>query len=320
MARLESLSTEGIAPAKRVAFWNEAICESLTGLSTEPLRPTSFSGRLSRGDVGGLRFVEFSSDAAVIRHSRAHIARSSEAYFIVRLQLAGESVSVQEGREVHLRPGDFTLCDSTRPYQVNFDAYVSTLALRVSKSVLSRYIGSPEALVHRAVSGSDGPGVLASSMLQQVWRASERMIPPEVEPRIEHVALELIASAYVGLGAANVDESCVATTLRVRILQYINDNLQDPELSPTKIAAVFRITPRYVHRLFAREKLTAGRHILTQRLERARAALADPLLRGRSLTRISGDLGFKSLPHFSHVFHEACGMTPSEFREAVRGT
>ena len=120
------------------------------------------------------------------------------------------------------------------------------------------------------------------------------------------------------LRAAGVDESCVASSLRVRILQYITDNLHDPELTPTRIAQVFRITPRYLHRLFLQEKQTAARYILSQRLERARAALVDPLMYGQSLTRISGDLGFKSLPHFSHVFHDVCGMSPSDYRDASR--
>ena len=315
---MEFLATDGMAPAKRIAFWNDAASEALMGLSADPRSPQTFSGRMIRGDVGELRFVEFSSDAAVIRRSRAHIARSSEAYFIVRMQLTGESFSVQEGREVHLRPGDFTLCDSVRPYEVNFEAHGSTLALRISKSTLSRYIGSADTLVHRAVSGSQGPGVLASTMLRQVWNASEDMIPLEVEPRIVHVTLELLASAYVGLRAAGVDESCVASSLRVRILQYITDNLHDTEPTPTRIAQVFRITPRYLHRLFLQEKQTAARYILSQRLERARAALADPLMYGQSLTRISGDLGFKSLPHFSHVFHDVCGMSPSDYRDASR--
>ncbi len=318
MSRSEAVSTDGIAPAKRLAFWNDAACQALAAMSAEPRSPQTFSGRMIRGDIGELRFVEFSSDAAIVRSAHALGTRASEAHYFFLLQLTGESRSMQEGREVHLRPGDFTLCDSGRPHHLRFDDHVSTLTLRVSKASLARYIGSPETLIHRAVSGRSGPGALASNMLRQMWKATEDMIPPEVEARVAHVALELLACAYTGIAGARADEPALSSSLRVRILHYINDHLHDPELTPSTVARSFRITPRYLHRLFLQESETAARHILRRRIERARQALADPLLAGMSLTRISGELGFKSLPHFSHVFHDECGMSPSAYRNAVR--
>jgi AraC-like DNA-binding protein len=318
MPRLETLSTDGVAPTKRVDFWNAAACDALTAQSAEPRSPLTFSGRLSRRDVGELRFVEFSSDAAVIRRSRAHIARSRDAYFIIRMQLTGESISTQDDREVLLKPGDFTLCDCVRPYKVSFGSSASMLALRVSRSSLQRYIGSPEALVHLPISGSVGPGVLASRMIREVWQASDDTLVPEVAPRIANVILELVASAYVGQRAAKVELSCGASSLRVRILMHLDDSLRDPDLTPTKVAKAFRITPRYLHRLFQQQGETVARYVLRRRLERSRAALADPLLGGLSLTRISGEQGFKSLPHFSHVFRQEYGMSPSDYRFASK--
>src|SRR5580693_269465 len=131
MNRREVLSTDTVLPGRRVEFWNDAACESLTQQVAEPLNPRTFSGRMIRADVGNLRFVELNSDAAVVRHSRAHIARSSGAYFLI-------------------------------PYQLAFNVPVSILTLRVAKNILQRYVGSPENLVHIPVSGTTGAGALAS--------------------------------------------------------------------------------------------------------------------------------------------------------------
>jgi len=317
MERHETLSTDGVMAGRRVAFWNDAACQTLLAQCAEPLDPLTFSGRMTCGDLGELRFVELASNAAVIHRTPVHVAQSRDAYVLVRMQLTGASLSSQDGRDVHLQPGDFTLCDSVRPYRVEFGDSASMLALRVSRSTLQRYIGCPEILAHLRMSGSEGPGVLASRMLREVWRSADTLLP-QVAPRITNLLLELIASAYVDLPAARLEQSCVASALRMRILAYIDQNLTDQDLTPAAIAQAFRVTTRHLHRVFLQQGDTVAHYILSRRLERSRVALSNPLLTSRSLTRISGEQGFRGLAHFSRVFREAYGMSPSDYRDAAR--
>jgi AraC family transcriptional activator of tynA and feaB len=317
MNRLETLSTDGVQPCKRVEYWNDVACDALTAQCAQPASPLTFSGRMTRGDIGGLRFVEFSSDAAVVRRSRAHIARSREANYLIRIQLTNESLSSQCGQEVLLRPGDFTLCDSIRPYKLTFNDKASILTVRVSKEVLQRYIGCPDSLILVPISGSTGGGALASRLIREVWRSSDGIVT-DIESRVANVVLELLASAYVGISAANVDSSCVASPVRLLIFDFIEQSLRDPELSPATIAQSLRISTRHVHRVFAQRGETVTRYILKRRLERCRAALDDPLLAALSLSRICSGYGFKTLPHFSRLFREAFGVTPSDYRRAPR--
>jgi AraC family transcriptional activator of tynA and feaB len=317
MNQREMLSTDTVLPRRRVEFWNDAACESLTPQSADPVNPRTFSGRLIRADIGDLRFVEFNSDAAVVRRSRAHIARTSGSTYLIRLQLAAESVCSQGGQEIRLQPGDFSLCDSARPYQLAFKLPVSILTLRVAKNVLQRYVGCPEHLVHVPVSGRSGPGALASRMIRQIWQSSDDAIGPGVAPRFANVVLELIASAYVGIGSAKVDRSCLTSALQLRIRDYIDQSLCDPELSPAVVAQALKISSRHVHRLFAQQGDTVSRYILLRRLEKCRAALANPLLDGLSLTQICGEYGFRSLPHFSRLFRDRYGMAPRDYRRAA---
>jgi AraC-like DNA-binding protein len=317
MNQREMLSTDTVLPGRRVEFWNDAACDSLTQQVAEPLNPRTFSGRLIRADVGDVRFVELNSDAAVVRHSRAHIARSGGAYYLIRFQLDRESVCSQGGDEVRLRAGDFALCDTARPYQLAFNGPVSILTLRVAKNVLQRYVGSPENLVHVAVSGSTGAGALASRVIREIWKSSDAALESGVAPRFANVVLELIASAYVGIGSGNVDRSCLASALRLRIVDFIEQSLCDPDLSPAMMAQALKISTRHVHRVFAQQGGTVTQYILQRRLEKSRAALADPMLAGLSLTHICSEYGFRSLPHFSRLFHDAYGMAPRDYRRAV---
>ena len=314
MNQREMVSTDTVLPRRRVEFWNDAACASLTQQTAEPLNPRTFSGRLIRADIGELRFVEFTSDAAVVRHSRSHIARSAGAFYLIRFQLGSESVCSQGGDEVRLQAGDFSLCDTARPYQLAFNRPVSILTVRVAKNVLQRYVGSPERLVHLSVSGSTGAGALASRVIREIWNSSDIALAPGVAPRCANVVLELIASAYVGVARGMVDRSCLGSALRLRILDFINQALSNPDLSPLVVAQAMKISSRHVHRLFAQEGGTVTQYILRRRLEKCRAALADPLLAGLSLTHICSEYGFRSLPHFSRLFRDEYGMAPRDYR------
>ncbi|MGC1457851.1 MAG: helix-turn-helix domain-containing protein [Steroidobacteraceae bacterium] len=317
MNQREMLSTDTVQPRRRLEFWNDAACESLTQQLAEPLNPHTFSGRLIRGDIGDLRFVEFNSDAAVVRHSRAHIARSGGTHYLIRFQLGRESVCSQGGEEVRLRVGDFSLCDTARPYQLVFNDPVSILTLRVAKNVLQRYVGSPEYLVNVAVSGSSGAGALASRVIREIWNSSDIALAPGVASRCANVVLELIASAYVDVGRSRVDRSSLGSALRLRIMDFIDQALCDPDLSPAVVAQALKISRRHVHRLFAEQEGSVTQYILRRRLEKCRAALTDPLLAGLSLTHICSEYGFRSLPHFSRLFRDQYGMAPRDYRRAA---
>jgi AraC-like DNA-binding protein len=314
MNHRETLSTDTVSPGRRVEFWNDAASNSLTQQACEPLNPRTFFGRMTRADIGDLRFVEFNSDAAVVRRSRAHIARSGEANYLIRFQLEAESVCSQGGEEVRLRPGDFSLCDTTRPYQLAFDQPVSILTVRVTRKVLQRYLGSPESLLNIRVCGTSGSGSLASRLIREIWHSADEALFPAVAPRVANVVLELIASAFVGIGRDKVNRSSLSAGWRLRILDCIERWLCDPDLSPVKVAQALKISSRHVHRVFAQDGDTVGHYILRRRLEKCHAALADPLLAGLSLTHICSEYGFRSLPHFSRLFRDEYGMAPRDYR------
>jgi AraC-like DNA-binding protein len=165
------------------------------------------------------------------------------------------------------------------------------------------------------MSGASGASGLVSQFLQGFWQRCGEMHSEEVAARLIDVTLRLIASAYADLPRSEIDGSCVMTAHRMRILQYIERHLQDPELTPTGIAAALRMTPAYLHRVLSGERESAARYILRRRLEECARALADPLQRAHSVTDIAFGYGFNSLAHFSRAFRAHHGLTPREYRQ-----
>jgi len=101
-----------------------------------------------------------------------------------------------------------------------------------------------------------------------------------------------------------------------RILAYMEQRLQDPELDPEQIACAHHISRRYLYKLLAEHGYTVSGWIREQRLAHCRRDLADPALAHLPVGAIGSRWGFPGPAHFSHAFRTAYGMSPSEARAA----
>jgi AraC-like DNA-binding protein len=263
-----------------------------------------------------LSVAEVYSDAQTVLHTRSHVARSRRSMFFIHMQLEGSSVNRQDGREARLAAGDFTLCDTTRPYEIHFNAPNRMFVLGIPEALVRRYLACPESVVAIPMSGASGLSGLCSNFLRDFWKQCREDLDPAVAPRVSNAVLDLVASAYATLPQAQSDRSSLATAHRIRLMNYIEAHLGDPDLTPMRVAHACKMTPRYLHHLFSDESETVARYILRRRLEECSRALTVPSQRGRTVTAIAFDYGFNSPTHFGRVFRARYGQTPREYRRS----
>jgi AraC-like DNA-binding protein len=140
---------------------------------------------------------------------------------------------------------------------------------------------------------------------------------PDVAPRAANALLEILAIAYAPLMARRIQVEAPAVTLRQRVLAHLEQHYAEPGLGPTRIARALGISAGHLHRVFGTEGETLAQHLRRHRLERARAALADPLQVRRSVSRIAREHGFSTLAHFSRSFRSAYGLSPRVHRKCA---
>jgi AraC-like DNA-binding protein len=314
MTQLETFTTAGLEPRRKIEFWNDTASASFTPLVSDPVDPRNFTGWLTRTKLGDMRLGEVYSDAQLVRHLRAHVARTRAPMFFLQMQLDGESINRQDGREARIGPGDFTLCDTTRPYEMQFDTANRMFVLGIPDTLLRRQLASPESVVAIPMSGQSGLSGLLSQFLRDFWTRCRDDIDPIIVPRISRAILDLTASAYTSLPQAQSDRSSIATAHRLRIVNYIEAHLGDPDLTPMRVAEACKMTPRYLHHLFSEESETVARYILRRRLEECSGVLKLVTHRARTVTSIAFDFGFNSPTHFGRVFRARYGVTPREYR------
>jgi len=319
MAHIESFSTVGLDPRRKLEFWNDRASESFSPLVSEPEDIRIFNGSIVRGSIGDMTLAEVYSDAQIVRHSRSHVARTKNSMFFLHMQLEGESINRQDGRESFLRAGDFTLCDSTRRYEIVFTGANRMLVLGIPNMTLRRQVGCPECLAAIPMPGSRGASGLLSQLLRKYWSEYHQGLDEQTSSRVAVAILDLIGAAYADLPQALADRSSLGTAHRIRIINYIEAHLNDPDLTPTRIAEACKMTTRYLHHLFSDQDETVARYILRRRLEACSRALQSGAQRGRTVTAIAFDYGFNSPTHFGRVFRAKFNATPREYRREKAG-
>lgn len=315
MAQSETLSTAGLSPVRKPEFWNDTGSDTYSPLVSDPRSVADFVGHLTRTTNGTIRIAEVYSDPQIVRHTCSQVARTGSQIHFLHLQLEGESVNRQDQREARLLPGDMTICNNGRPYEIVFEKPNRMLVFGFSDELMRRYVQYPQSIAAMPIPGNKGIGGLLSDFLMNVWRHCQEDSDFDVNAGVTDAILGLVANTYRQVLGSSIDHNSLGAAHRVRIVNYIEENLGDPKLTPTRIASVFRITTRYLHHLFSEEDETVARYILRRRLEECARSLTSPTQRKRTITSIAFDHGFSSATHFGRVFRSRYALTPRDYRQ-----
>ena len=96
-------------------------------------------------------------------------------------------------------------------------------------------------------------------------------------------------------------------------VNYISENLYNPELDNEKAAAAAEISESYMRRLFKKKYgKTPKQYILEMRIKKAGRLLCET---AEPVTDIAYDCGFSSVYHFCREFKAVTGITPTSYRK-----
>lgn len=307
------------APATtgRLGTWRDLIRDHFVSLDVSlggaAPREDAFRGRVRTVELGDLRVAEVASIPQSAHRTPALARSDAERYFQVGLLTAGAARLTQDGRACDLRPGDFAVYETDRPFR--WDLGTPGHAWRLLVFTWPRDgIGLAEResvdLTARHLSGSDGFSGVVSRMLRDL-AGNAPAIGAETGPDVTDLARRVAGLTVTAAGAALPRPPAPAEAgLRGRIEEYMRAHLADPTLCPDGIASAHFISTRHLHRLFARADRTVAQWLREERLARARRDLAA----GRGgVAEISRRWGFSDPAVFSRSFKAAYGVAPSRF-------
>lgn len=307
-------STATVAPARRIAYWKDAICEAFVRLELEcePQRP--FSSRLAIRHAEHLDLIDVAGSPQTVRRSERLIRDDSAERHIIMWQRAGEGAARQGGSELRLQPGALAVLDSRRPYELHLATAFRQTVVKAPIGALEQRLGASASFVGRPIDAGSALGRLAGMAFGELAdAASESRARPLATAALDLLALALAESRACEPALPRMSE------LRVRWAKaHVLENLRDPALSPQQVAARQGVSLRLLQRLFAREDADLSHYILEQRLLHCRESLRQES--GRTITEVALAWGFNDAGRFAKAFRRRFGISPSQARHAFAQT
>lgn len=314
---MAAATDEGVTDRRDV--WRDLLRDHFVSLDVDVDRDGgAFGAAVHSGFLGHLRVSAVRSVDQDIIRTEELLSGDRENYFQVCLVRRGEALACQDGHEATLRPGDFVVYETERPFHWRLRSaprspYWEIAVFTWPRDTILLPVSESARLTCRTLDGGAGLTGVLSRMLTDLLTAR-----PEVSEaggiQLADEVGELVATVSTEVYGRAEEPGHHAGLLR-RIDAYLDEHLADPELSPTRIAQAHYLSTRQLQRMFARRGQTVSEVIRHRRLERCRR---DLLARGggSTLTEMCLRWGFSDLAVFSRAFREAYGASPTAYRAA----
>jgi AraC-like DNA-binding protein len=283
-------------------------------LDVELLEKDPSPGTIVSDQLGVLQVSRVQAGPQVVTRSKRLIARDGQGFLTLSLQEQGTAIQEQDGRVSQIKPGEFSISDSSRPFRKKLKSNFRFSSFHFPREELRVRDEDLQALTATPFTGDTGSAGLVATYFAHMARGAAEL-DTTVGRQFATTGLDLLAlliDELRGRFAPQAPELAAATLVRVK--DYSLRNLADPDLSPSKIAAAHFMSVRYLHKLFEFESVTVGEWIRMQRLERCRRDLLRTPALGIGVATVARRWGFVSPSHFSRVFRSAYGMTPREWQ------
>ncbi len=307
-------STSEVHARHGLDFWRDAA--SNASLAQEVDRPCdALKGRIRSGTLGTLVLTIVESDARSGRRTKRYIEQASDDDLLLSMQLAGDMVVHQDGRDAIAKPKDLFLLDPRRPFSFDIDDFIRLLIVTMPRWEIQSRLGDARALTARPISYAAPLAALAGGLLS--------MLPERVASfdestggKVAQQVIDLVALAFsqeLQEGKSTLSTSRMTTLLRLK--NIIEGRLNDPDLRPAQAAAAAGISVRYANALLGHEGTSLERFIVSRRLQHCRRLLEDSAQSFRTVSDIAYSYGFLDMSHFTRRFKAQFGCSPSACRQ-----
>lgn len=310
-------STLDVRDHERFSYWREAVCDAYVRLGCEYDGQDRFHGdiRLERLSKLSLSFV--SGNAHQVYRRGRDIARSSDAFFLLSLQLRNRARVTQHDRAADLEKGDLVLYSSIDPYALELTDAFEQLVVQVPRSKLLMRLPSADLLTGRRLQGETAIGKLVGDGILQITNALKHS-DSSVQDHMQDAIVDLIAAGLASVNDVAYEVSQPEQLLLSRAKAFIRENLSDPDLDRNGVAAAMGMSVRRLNEIFSKEDSSLAAAIRIARLDHIARDLEDPRLLSQSISDIAMRWGLNNFQHFSRIFKDRFGCPPRDYRARAR--
>ncbi|OCJ07344.1 AraC family transcriptional regulator [Rhizobium sp. AC27/96] len=271
--------------------------------------------RMTSAMLGACRLTRLEADRHVVFGDHVMAAPDDPDAIKLIVQTEGSASLMQGGLHAPVSRNALVIYDPSRPYMLTNSTPVRQLLLQLPRHSLPAT--AVERLSQPFTAHADKDGMcrillsLMDSTIHEIDHLDEARRASVGQTMIELVRTMIGADLQQAIPVANP-----LYTLLQRITDFIDINLERPDLTVTMIARRMGCSVRYVYRAFEAECLTPSDYIWDLRVQKAATRLRDAGGYAGEISEIAFALGFSSSAHFSRAFRHRYGVSPSQWRKA----
>ncbi|WP_285540284.1 AraC family transcriptional regulator [Brucella sp. NBRC 12950] len=294
---------------ERTESWREAVSplyeaqESQDG-DASPIDGTIHSLLLAERLI---MFASFGKHLCI--RTRQWIKRSSFDYYYVQLCVRGFCFGSFEGREIRLYPGDVHIGSVTAAFDAGCSHDTATLTLMLEKDELEYACGKSD-LNGTVIRSDTALGILIAELFRSSYREAGSLSFNE-GVACGDALLNLLAAAMKN-DHHNI-QSAPSQQLRKQVLDFVNANINDPNLSVDRLLDRFSVSRSHLYRLLEADGGAASL-IRKKRLQLAQRELnRQKGDRNLLIKEIAFKYGFSNVGQFARNFQQEFSLSPSEY-------
>ena len=305
---LQQFTSETFAEGHRAVAWQDILSGFGLRSTSRPAHRGSHATAVLQGSADAVLLARLTAGEQTF----APLTQRTDLPLVLWVQEAG-SVLRQDGAPVPVPAGALLLLPRSGEWELAVPAGLQAVALSVRAAALrGRKTAAIAGGVARVLEAKGLAGILAQ-LMDASGRNLEALSSADwaaTEASLAELFLALVSQhASAGSGTA------AQAALLHRLCQTIERRLDDPDLTPARVAQAEGISERYLQKLFEGTGDSFRQYLRERRLQRTAADLANPAEASLPVSEIAFRCGFGDAAHFSRAFRERFGMSPRDFRQ-----
>lgn len=297
-------------------LWGEQIRQTFFPFELHVDPNVPFRADAQLGAFRQCRVAQVSSSAHVVEVGASVCDQLPGRQMKILWQLRGTGELHYDGRRTELQAGQWTAYEATRPYRLSVSDNASFVVF-LSDAEGEDGLAFLERRVAAQAQNTEGGAAVALSVAQSMVAVGNRLSRASQMSSADFITIMLCQEMQLADRHNLAPRRRTTETLLREAVQYVQQNLECPELSPDQIADSMHVSRRTLYHAFESGGETPQALVQRMRLERCREILCCDRARGANITQLAFDFGFSDPAYFTRVFRRRFGITPSQCRAAM---
>lgn len=311
---MREFSTHCYSENKQLGIWREIMSDVYYSLEIQRSRIDSLRARIRQYDIGDVSITNFDADQQRVFRTRSRISGDPDDSFVFIMPVRKELYFSQNGRSGFVKPGGYVLISTSEFYELSCPDEFMNWTVKISGEAFRKRLPYVDDITACRFANNPRMANIAQKYVVPLGMAYCSVKTPNAISLSRNL-IDMLALVIESEVETSSEETQSQLYIRHRIMTYIRNNIDDPNLAPKPIAEANGVSVSYLYKIFSACNMTVGSFIMAERLQLAYERLAVGGPARSTVAEVAYSCGFVNPSHFSRVFRKNYSISPRAVRK-----